>query len=163
MKKAFLTAVIFLQIAVLLAQTSDIPQANVKDLNGKIVNTSTFQNDGKPIIISFWATWCKPCIRELIAISDVYEDWQDETGVKLITISIDDAKSMARVKPFVNARGWEYESYIDANSKFKQAMGVVNVPHTFLIDGNGKIVFQHNSYAPGDEDELYEKIQELVK
>ena len=85
-----------------IIQTSDgrsIPAADVKTLDGKTVNTSKFSNDGKPMIIDFWATWCKPCKKELDAIAETYEDWQKETGVKLIAISIDDARSSAKVVP----------------------------------------------------------------
>ena len=126
------------------------------------MNTSEISNDGKPMIISFWATWCKPCVRELTAISEVYEDWQEETGVKLIAVSIDDARNMTKVLPFINSKGWEFDILLDPNQEFKRAMNVNNVPHTFLIDGNGNIVYQHNSYAEGDEDDLYEMILDLA-
>lgn len=138
-----------------------IPSIDLKTIDGKTVNTSTFSNDGKPMVINFWATWCKPCVRELTNIAEVYEDWVDETGVKVIAISIDDARSMVRVAPFVNGKGWDYEVYIDPNSDLKRAMNVPNVPHTFLIDGSGKIVWQHTSYADGDEDKLYDLITKL--
>ncbi len=140
-----------------------VPSVVVKDLTGKSVNTSEFSNDGKPMIINFWATWCSPCKRELNTIAEVYPDWQDETGVKLIAISIDDARSQARVLPYVNGSAWDYEVYVDTNQDLKRAMGVNNVPHTFLVDGNGKIVWQHNNYSPGDEDELYEQILSLIE
>mgnify|MGYP000607388564 CR=1 FL=1 len=140
-----------------------IAKANVKTLKGKTVNTSTFNNDGKPMVISFWATWCSPCKKELNAISEVYEDWVEETGVKLIAISIDDARNKHKVKPYVDSKAWEFEVYLDENQDFKRAMNVNNVPYTFLVDGNGKIVYEHNNYVPGDEEELYEKIQALVK
>ena len=139
---------------------SEIPSVNIKMLDGKVFNTSQLNNNGKPMIIDFWATWCKPCVAELNAVSENYADWQTETGVKLVAISIDDARTMASVAPFVSGKGWTYDVYIDANSDFRRAMNVNNVPHTFLLDGNGKIVAQHNTYAPGDEDKLYE---ELVK
>ena len=145
----------------LVSNAQKLPATNVKNLKGEVVNTSSFENDGKPIIISFWATWCKPCIRELLTIADEYEDWQDETGVKLIAISIDDARTMNKVAPFVNGKAWEYEVYLDPNADFKRAMNVNNVPHTFLVDGNGEIVWQHNSYAPGDEEQLYENVVAL--
>lgn len=145
------------------ANAQKIPSANVKTLKGEEINTTTFENDGKPIIISFWATWCKPCIRELLTIAENYEDWQEETGVKLIAISIDDARTMNKVAPFVNGKAWDYEVYLDPNADFKRAMNVNNVPHTFLVDGNGEIVWQHNSYAPGDEEELYENVVKLSK
>ena len=141
----------------------NFPSVNLKTLNGKTFNTSNINNDGKPILISFWATWCKPCIKELIAYDENYVDWQEETGVKIIIISIDDSKSVDRVAPFVNGRGWEFESYLDENSNFKRAMNVINVPHSFLFDGEGKLIWQHTSYAEGDEEELYELLLKISK
>ncbi len=140
-----------------------IPTANVKKLDGTKVSSSTFTNDGKPMVISFWATWCKPCKKELDAIAENYADWQKETGVKLIAISIDDARSSAKVAPDVKMKGWEFEVYTDENQDFKRAMNVNNVPHTFLVNGNGEIVWSHNSYAEGDEDILYENIKKVLK
>ena len=139
-----------------------IPSVSLKDVNGETVNTSELSNDGKPIIISFWATWCAPCKKELNAINDLYIDWQDETGVKLVAVSVDDERTKNRVVPYVDSKSWEYEILMDPNGDFKRAMGVNNVPHTFLIDGEGNIVYSHNNYAPGDEYELYDKILELV-
>lgn len=144
-------------------ENKTIPSTEVETLEGQKVSTADFDNDGKPMVISFWATWCKPCIKELKAIHDLYPDWQDETGVKVIAISIDDARNAGQVPTLVNAFGWEYEVFLDKNSDFKRAMNVVNIPHTFLINGEGKIVYQHTSYAPGDEEELYDKILELVE
>lgn len=149
-------------IAVAQLGELEIPSVIVKDLKGTSVNTNTFNNDGKPMIINFWATWCMPCKRELNNIAEVYPDWVEETGVKLIAVSIDDARSSSRVVPYINGAAWDYEVYIDSNADFKRAMNVNNVPHTFLVDGNGKVVWQHNNYSPGDEYELYEKIKELV-
>lgn len=144
-----------------LAQES-VPSIQVKDMQGNLVDASTFQNDGKPIVISFWATWCKPCIRELNAINDMYVDWQDETGVKVIAVSIDDSRQSAKVRPFVTGEGWEYEVYLDENSELRRALNVNNIPHTFLLNGEGKIVWQHNGYMPGDEYNLYELIEKLA-
>ena len=110
-----------------------VPSVKVKNLKGETVNTETFVNDGKPYIISFWATYCKPCIKELNAIAEVYEEWQDEHGVKLIAVSIDDSRTSRSVPVIVNGKGWEYEFYLDVNSDFKRAMNVNNVPHTFTF------------------------------
>jgi len=139
-----------------------IPGVKVQDINGVPFNTDQIANDGNPIVISFWATWCSPCKRELNTIADEYPDWVDETGVKLIAVSIDDSRNIQKVKPYVNGQSWEYEVLLDPNGDFKRAMNVNNVPHTFLIDGNKKIVWQHNSYLPGDEEELYELVQKLA-
>jgi cytochrome c biogenesis protein CcmG, thiol:disulfide interchange protein DsbE len=165
MIKKIFTAAFILALSIQVnaqEKTGDIPSVNVKTLDNKSFNTSAISNDGKPMIIDFWATWCKPCVTELNAIAEEYADWQAETGVKLIAVSIDDARTMASVAPFVNGKGWEYEFLLDPNSDFKRAMNVNNVPHTFLLDGSGKIVSQHNTYAPGDEKKLLEEIRKLV-
>jgi thiol-disulfide isomerase/thioredoxin len=130
------------------------------DLQNKTQSLNQWR--GKVLVVNFWATWCAPCKRELNAIAEVYEDWQAKTGVKLLAISIDDSRSMNRVAPYVNGQGWEYEVYLDPNGDLKRAMNVQNVPHTFLLDGSGKVVWQHNVYNPGDENELYAKVKELT-
>lgn len=164
MKRLALLFVMVLAVAGLHAQSkTDLPNVTVKDLNGKDVNISKIKNDGKPIVITFWATWCKPCIKEHEALNDVYEDWQDETGVKIYSVSIDDSRSSARVKPFVEGKGWEFETLLDVNSDLKRAMNVSNPPHTFLIDGEGKIVYQHSGYIDGSENELYKEIKKIAK
>jgi len=139
-----------------------LPAATVKSLTGESSNTSGFSNDGKPIVSDFWATWCKPCIEELNAIHDVYADWQKETGVKVITISVDDARTMTRVAPFVNGKGWEYESYLDPNGDFKRSMNVNMPPHTFVVNGKGEVVWQHVGFAEGNEEELYEVVKKTA-
>ena len=131
-------------MAMLLAFVGEIkaqlPAVTLKDMSGKTVNTAELSNDGKPIIISFFATWCKPCNRELSAISEVYEDWQDETGVKLIAVSIDQAQNINKVKPLVDGNGWPYQVLLDPNSDFKRALGVQMIPFVLIVDGKGKIV-----------------------
>ncbi|MGC6471171.1 MAG: TlpA family protein disulfide reductase [Flavobacteriales bacterium] len=145
------------------SQKRTLPKVDLKTLDNATISSSSFDNDGQPIVISFWATWCKPCIKELSNIAEIYEDWQDETGVKVIAISIDDARNMSKVKPKVNAEMWEYEVYCDPNSDFKRAMGVGGVPHTFLLNDKKEIVYQHTGYKDGDEYELFEKIKQYSK
>lgn len=140
-----------------------LPSVNIKDMAGNAINTAKANNDGKPMVISFWATWCKPCKLELNTIADEYEDWQDETGIKLVAVSIDDQRTVNAVKPTVNTNGWVYDIWLDTNGDFKRAMGVNYVPHTFLLDGNGNIVYSHNNFVPGDEEELYEEILKILK
>jgi len=142
-------------------KTNKLPSVDIKTLTGEIFNTSNIKNDG-PIFVSFWATWCKPCIKELIAVNDNYIDWQEETGLKVYAISIDDTKSMSRVAPFVNGRAWDIEVLLDPNSDFKRAMNVINVPHSFILDKTGRVVWQHTSYSPGDEDEIYKIIKKVT-
>lgn len=161
--KKFLSALVALFVLGCAAMQAQIPSFQLKDINGKTVDTATLSNDGKPFIISFFATWCHPCLRELSNVAEVYEDWQEETGVRVIAVSIDEAQNANKVKPLVDSKGFEYEVLLDVNSDLKRAMGVGNIPHVFLFDGEGKQVYSHMGYKNGDELELYEHVKELVK
>ena len=141
---------------------AQLPSVMLKNLDGKTVDTSKLNNDGKPFIISFFATWCKPCNRELKAIHEHYADWQEETGVKVIAISIDQAQNINKVKPLVDGEEWEYEILLDPNSEFRRALGVQMIPHVFIIGGDGKIVESRSGYTEGGEEHLIEKVRELV-
>lgn len=159
MKKIAL--ILFFVLVLNKAFTQNIPNVQIKSLENKIVNTQDLFDGESLVILSFWATWCKPCIKELDAYNENIIDWADETGVKLYAISIDNARSMSRVAPFVNGRGWnDLEFYLDPNEDLKRAMNVINVPHTILLNGKGKILWQHTSYADGDEYELFDVIKE---
>jgi thiol-disulfide isomerase/thioredoxin len=159
--KSFNLLTFFLFLSLISFAQEKLPNVVLKDINGKSVNLSEITNDGKPFVINFWATWCAPCKRELNTINELYEDWQKDTGVKIYAISIDDQRTVDKVKPYVSAQGWEYEVLLDTNGDLKRALGVNNVPFTFLVDGKGNIVWKHNNYNPGDEDELFEQIEKL--
>ncbi|MCQ2284222.1 MAG: TlpA family protein disulfide reductase [Bacteroidales bacterium] len=169
MKKTLLLAIVMLACVAIKAQDAPtsqhlakLPAVDIQTPDGHVFNTKDIQNDGKPIIVSLWATWCRPCVAELTAIADEYEDWVEELGVKLYAVSIDDAKTSARVMPFVNGKGWDYTVLLDVNSDFKRAMNVNDVPYMCILNGNGEIVWQHTSYAPGAEEEVYEVLKSLT-
>ena len=142
------------------AQNS-LPDTKIKSLQGNEVMFNSFGNTrDTAVIISFWATWCIPCIQELNTIHDQYEDRQKETPFRFIAISIDDARTMQKVKPFVAGKGWPYEIYLDVNSDLKRALNIIDVPHILIIK-NGKIVYQHNGYVNGNEEELFEILKKI--
>jgi antioxidant, ahpC/TSA family len=141
--------------------TAQLPSVQVRDASGRTINASKINNGGKPFVVSFFATWCKPCLRELKAISEVYGDWQDETGMKMYIVSIDDAQNTSKVKPFVDAEGWEYELILDANNDLFRALSLPAVPHVLVYDGKGNIVYSHSGYTDGSESEIIEAIRKL--
>ena len=163
MKTKIITLLFFIITTTIYSQNKLLPSVDVKTINGKSININSIENNEMPIVINFWATWCKPCKKELNNIAEVYDEWQDETGVKIIAISIDDTRSMSKVAPYVNSVGWEYEVYLDPNGDLKRAMGVSTVPHTFLLNSKKEIVWQHRGYVDGDEDELFDEIQNLIE
>lgn len=160
MKKILLVALLL--VGFIATASAQLPAVSLKTIDGKTVNTAELNNNGKPFIISFFATWCKPCNRELKAIQEVYADWQDETGVKVIAISIDQAQNIQKVKPLVDGNGWEFDILLDPNSDFKRAMGVNMIPHVFVIDGKGNIAESRSGYTEGGEEHLIEKVRELI-
>lgn len=151
MKKLFLS-LFFVLCAV--AANAVLPDVTLRDPKGRSVNIEELAKTGKPVIISFFATWCKPCMRELNAIEDLYPDWQDETGVEMYIVSIDQAQDAQKVMPLVDGNGWEYHVLLDPNGTLKRAMNVQNVPHLFVLNSKGEIVYNHAGYMDGEELEI---------
>ena len=161
MKKIFVSLIVCLLAGygVALAQ---LPAVTLKTLDGGTVQSETLSNDGKPFIIDFFATWCKPCNRELSAIAEVYEDWQQETGVKIFAVSIDQAQNTNKVKPLVDQNEWEYDVLLDPNSDLLKALGGQMIPFVVVVDGKGNIVSKHSGYTDGGENELIEEVRKLL-
>lgn len=142
---------------------SGIPSVDIKTLEGQTVNIQDYVGQGKITVMSFWATWCGPCKRELDAITEMYEDWQEEYNVELLAITIDDARSLAKVPAMVETKGWEYIVLSDANRELQTALNFQSVPYTILVDEEGNIAYSHSGYNPGDEFELEEEIIKLTE
>ena len=141
---------------------TELPDIDLTTLDGKTLSSIEATTQENVVVVSLWATWCVPCLKELDAISELYDEWQDETNVELIAVSVDDSRTVKRVKPLINGKGWDYTILLDKNNDFKRALGAATVPLTLLIKNN-QIVYRHSGYTAGAEFELYEKIKEYSK
>lgn len=159
----YLVLVVACLFTMQLSAQQTLPSVEVKTLDGEVVNIQDFGKNGKITVISFWATWCSPCKRELDAIAEIYEDWQADYDMELVAISTDDARQLAKVKPLVDSKRWEYVILSDSQQQLQRAMNFQTIPMTFLLDAEGNIVYSHNGYSPGDEYELEDKIKALRK
>ncbi len=158
-----LTTILLLFAAVFAYGQKAVPSVEVKTLDGQTVNIQEYANNGKITVLSFWATWCAPCKKELDAIADLYEDWKSEYDMELVAITIDTQRALPKVKPMVESKGWTYTVLSDPNQSLRNALNFQTIPQTFLVDQNGNIVYVHTGYVPGDEYELENKIKALVK
>ncbi len=154
----------FLFAGALQAQDSSsvsLPSVKIKDIDGNVINTADLGKDGKPVVLSFWATWCKPCLQELQTYHGLYDEWSKELGATVYAISIDDSRNAMKVPGFAKGRNWKFPVLLDQNQDFKRAMNVNNVPHTFIVM-NGKVVWSHSAFAPGDEEDVEAELKKLV-
>ncbi len=168
MRSIVLTLMMFFAVTLVQAndttkQKQQLPSVMVKKMDGSPVNIQDYGKTGKIMIISFWATWCTPCIKELNNVLDLYDDWQKKYGLELVAVSMDDARTSSKVQPVANSLGWPYLILLDENKDLARAMNVNNPPQTVLIDQNGNIVYVHNGYTEGSEIELEEQIKKLIK
>ena len=155
---------ILLVLAVITSSVAQaqLPSVKVENRKGEIVNTASLVDGKTPMIISFWAVTCKPCIRELDAINDAMPDWLDEAKFRGVAISTDDSRFSAQARAWVEGHGWsDFNVLFDKNQEFMRAMNVSYTPQVFVVDKNGKVVYSHTGYTPGSENELIDVIKSL--
>ncbi|HWB62858.1 MAG TPA: TlpA disulfide reductase family protein [Chitinophagales bacterium] len=140
-----------------------LPDVSLLDVNGKKINVADYGKSGKITILSFWATWCIPCKKELTNMSDLYEEWQKKYNVQIVAVSIDDSRSSPKVKPYVDGQRWQYDVLLDVNQDLKRALNIQSVPFTVIVDSKGKIVNTHSGYVEGDEYTIEEELQKMIK
>jgi cytochrome c biogenesis protein CcmG/thiol:disulfide interchange protein DsbE len=157
-----LTLSIFLSLSVSVFSQTRIPSVVLKDADGDEIRISDFTSLKKPLIISFWATYCGPCLEEFDAVTDLYDEWKKEVDFEFIAVSIDDARSAAKVKSLASGRKWPFVILIDENQDVKRAMNVTDIPFCFIFDKNGRYVYKHSGYLPGDEFVMLKELKKIA-
>jgi peroxiredoxin len=164
MKKLLMMG-LFLSFAFITKAQKEIqtmPNLVLKDMEGKSKNMADYSKSGKITVISFWATWCSPCKKELNNMHELYDDWKAKYDLQIVAVCTDNTRNTQKVKPYVNGQGWEFDIIMDVNQDLQRAMNIVQIPHTFLLDQKGNIIYQHSGYVEGDEFSLEEKIKALM-
>ncbi|MCK6622320.1 MAG: TlpA family protein disulfide reductase [Calditrichaceae bacterium] len=159
MKKLVLLAMLIFGLTA-GAQEKTAPDFTLPTLEGK--NYQLSKNLGKgPILINFWATWCIPCREEMKKLKEIYQTYEKD-GLQILSISIDDPKTVSKVKSFINTNRYPFTVLLDTNNEVFQLYKGTNPPLSLLLDRSGKIVYEHTGYRKGDEKKLEEKIAALI-
>lgn len=140
-----------------------IPSVDLKNLDGQVVNTKSFIENGKITVLSFWATWCTPCKRELEIYHMIYDDWVEKYGLEIVAVTIDNSRQLPKVKPLIAQQGWKFTILSDVNQELMKLLNFTFIPQTYILDKDGNVVFSHSGFAPGDEYEMEKILDGLVK
>lgn len=161
MNKSIIYFILMLLLPVLPVSAQSVwPDLKVENEKGEAVSTKQIL-DGKPAIVSFWGVTCKPCLTELNTLNELLDEWREEVDFNVIAVSIDDSRFTARARSMAQGYDWNFICLFDKNQDLKRAMNVVLTPHTFVVDGKGKIVYSHTGYTPGSEYELLEQLKAI--
>lgn len=158
---SFFTLLFCLGFATLSFGQKKITSAKVKTLDQQSVDLMDIVKEKDFTVISFWATWCKPCQSELDAIADLYPQWVDDMDVQMLAITIDTQRQLAKVPGIISTKGWEYTILSDTNNTLRNQLGFQAIPQTYIVDKEGNILYNHSGYTAGDEYELEDKLKEL--
>jgi peroxiredoxin len=136
------------------------PSFTLKDINNKEVVFDSLLGKG-PVVLDFWAIWCKPCIKELDSWRELYKEYK-ERGLEIVAINQDDPRNEAKIKPFVKSRRWNFPVLLDPNRKVRRLYQVTAFPTTFILDSEGRIRYTHQGFKIGEESTLEEEIVSLL-
>ena len=149
-------------LAAVAAYGQDAGQIKLQTLDGKTVTPASWVDGKTPFVVSFWFASCKYCFEEMDSVSERFEEWSGEVPFRFIGVCTDDARGLAKAKALCRSRGWDdFQFYFDTNKEYMRAMNVVTMPHLLLFDKDGKLVYTHIGYTPGDENLLWKEIRKL--
>ena len=152
--------IILLYLFSLCLAQDRVPNLRIKMLNGKYAKIHDFIKDG-PTIIDFWATWCEPCKKQMRYLDLFYNHFKSY-GFNVLAINTDSPKSMSKVKPYIRTKGFEFNVAVDPNRQIYKKLKIQQMPTTIIIDKQGKVVYRHKGYVPGDESGILKAITELL-
>lgn len=161
---AFLMLFLFAFTLVKAQQVGDkmeVPSIDLENMEGQQVDLKDYATNGKITIISFWATWCKPCKKELSNLKYLLPEWKENYDVELVAISIDNSRTSRKVESFVNGERWQFDVLLDDNQKTKRALNFSAIPYSMIINKEGKVAYKHSGYKEGDEYKMEDQLKAM--
>ena len=117
---------------------------------------------GNVVLINFWATWCGPCVEEMPALQDLYEEYGDSDNVKIILIN--SGESSQTVHRFLSQNGYTMPCIYDTDNTVNDQYGIMGIPYTVIFNKDGTVAETYEgSYGCEKQYELYkEAIEEAL-
>ncbi len=142
------------------AEIKIAPKFSLPNTENEVIHLDSILRKG-PVYMSFWALWCKMCIKELDALKPYYDKIYKAKGLQVLAMSVDGPKSVARVKPFAKSHKWDYNVILDTEQKVKELYQVRAMPTAFIINQKGEIVYIHTGFKMGDEKMIVKELDKL--
>ena len=159
-KRFVLVATIFTAMYADKQRNIMLPDLSVRLLDGKQVRLSALLEEG-PLLVSFWATWCAPCKKEMIFLEEFHQKY-NENSFRVLAISTDSPKSMSKVKSYIRAKKYTFLVGIDPNQEIAKKMNALLIPTTLILNKDRKVSWYHQGFIPGDEKEVEAQIRAVL-
>ncbi len=130
------------------------------DLDGESVPLASYLGEG-PLVLDFWATWCKPCLVALPELQALYADL-GKRGLRVLAINEDGPRNAAKVKPFLQAQGYTFPVLLDLNREAQQQLQAIALPTTIVVAADGTLLHSSFGYRPGEYEELRALLEPLL-
>lgn len=138
----------------------EAPDFNLRSPTGERIHLKTLLKEG-PVLLDFWATWCKPCIKAMPKLQEIHKKYEDR-GLTVVGVNEDGPRGQSKVKPFLRARKLTFPVALDLDGAVQKRMRVTAMPTTILIDSDGMVVFRQAGFAKGQEGALIEAIEAVL-
>ncbi len=157
------TAILLLCFFIGSSQNNEIlPDIQIYNQKGKKVKLHKSLQEDKISVISFWATWCKPCLSELRSYSTNYENWKEDLNLEIYTIAVEDPIMMDKARSYAEMHNWDFQQFYDERAQATKTFGFENLPYTLVYAPDKSLIYSSNNYLQGDEQKLEDAVRDYL-